>query len=323
MMDSLTLLAASRTDIPFRILTHIFLEYIIFQSFDSATGVRTEMMKFALLSISLTAFMVSAVPQYERQYPTVISVGDWIPGGSNDLRGPCPMMNTLANHGFIPRDGKNLTRDNIVHGLSTGLNFDPVVANIMWEQAIFINPEPNASFFTLDQLNVHNVLEHDASLSRSDALFGNNHVFNQSVFDTTKTFWTSETLNANQLAMSKVFRQVVSKSTNPEYRFTASVEPFSLGEVAAPILVFGDIASGTCNRAMVVSFFENERLPVDLGFVKQASPITLDQVLATSKLIADAANLITPSGNSSGTPHRRHMLKSGIRDLHIGSRLNL
>ncbi|KAH6710774.1 Chloroperoxidase [Leptodontidium sp. 2 PMI_412] len=281
-------------------------------------------MKLTLLSTGLAVTIASAMPHYERQYPTTEPVeGDWIPGGPNDFRGPCPMMNTLANHGFIPRDGNNLTRDNVVHGLTTALNFDPVVANIMWEQAIFINPEPNATFFTLDQLNVHNVLEHDASLSRSDALFGNNHVFNQSVFDTTIAFWTKETLDANQLAMGKVFRQVVSKATNPEYKFTANVENFSLGELAAPILIFGDIASGTCNRAMIISFFENERLPVELGFVKQASPIILDQVLATSKLIADAANLITPTDNSTETAHKRRAIKNTIRDLHIGSGMTL
>lgn len=55
--------------------------------------------------------------------------------------------------------------------------------------------------------------------------------------------------------MGKVFRQVVSKSTNPEYKFTATVENFSLGELAAPILIFGDIAAGTCDRAMIISFF--------------------------------------------------------------------
>lgn len=91
--------------------------------------------------------------------------------------------------------------------------------------------------------------------SRSDAFFGNNHVFNQSVFDTTKAFWTEETLDANQIAMGKVFRQVVSKSTNPEYKFTANVENFSLGEMAAPILIFGDIAAGTTPRDQIISFF--------------------------------------------------------------------
>ncbi|KAK0110378.1 hypothetical protein ONS96_001993 [Cadophora gregata f. sp. sojae] len=164
-------------------------------------------MKLTLLSTGLAYSMVSAMPHYERQYPTETPTeGDWIPGGPNDFRGPCPMMNTLANHGFIPRNGDNLTRDNVVRGLTTALNFDPVVANIMWEQAIFINPEPNATFFTLDQLNVHNVLEHDASIGRSDAFFGNNHVFNQTVFDTTTAFWTKKTLDANHIAMGKVFR---------------------------------------------------------------------------------------------------------------------
>lgn len=56
-----------------------------------------------------------------------------------------------------------------------------------------------------------------------------------------------------------------------------------------------------------MSFFaENEKLPTDLGWVKQASAISLDQVLATSKLIADAASLQT---NSNSTAARR-------RDLH-------
>lgn len=64
---------------------------------------------------------------------------------------------------------------------------------------------------------------------------------------------------------------------------------------------------------------ENERLPE--GFVKQASPIILDQVLSTSKLIADAANLITPSDNST-TAHKRSY-RNTIRDLHIGTGMTL
>ncbi|KAL9622322.1 MAG: hypothetical protein Q9160_003333 [Pyrenula sp. 1 TL-2023] len=37
-------------------------------------------------------------------------------------------------------------------------------------------------------------------LSRTDAFFGNNRVFNQTVFDTTKAFWTEDTLDAKMLA---------------------------------------------------------------------------------------------------------------------------
>lgn len=165
------------------------------------------------------------------------------------------MLNTLTNHGFLPRDGRNFTKANVVRGLGEGINFDATLAGIMWEQAIIANPSPNATFFTLEQLNVHNVLEHDASLSRSDAAGGNNHVFNQTVFDTSKAWWTEKTVTAKHLAHSKVFRQLVSRAENENYTFTASTEEFSLGEVAAPIIVFGDTNTGTVERDLVVYFF--------------------------------------------------------------------
>ena len=165
------------------------------------------------------------------------------------------MMNTLANHGYIPHDGRNLTESNVINGLKNGLNFDPSLAEIMFQQALVVNSEPNATFFTLGMLNQHNVLEHDASLSRSDAYFGNNHVFNETIFETTIKYWTDETMTANQLAMSKVFRQVESKAFNPTYTFTNTTEAFSLGEVIAPIVAFGDIAAVTTNRTLVEYFF--------------------------------------------------------------------
>ena len=106
-----------------------------------------------------------------------------------------------------------------------------------------------------DHLNRHNVLEHDASLSRSDAFFGNNHVFNSSIFETSKAYWTAETITPEMLANSKLARQVASRSSNPTYVFTADMEQFSIGEVAAPIIVFGDVGEGTVPRGLVEYFF--------------------------------------------------------------------
>jgi hypothetical protein len=59
------------------------------------------------------------------------------------------MMNTLANHGFIPHDGRNITREAIISAMGNALNFDSALATIMFDQAIIANPEPNATFFTL------------------------------------------------------------------------------------------------------------------------------------------------------------------------------
>jgi hypothetical protein len=59
------------------------------------------------------------------------------------------MMNTLANHGFIPHDGTGITLEVAIAGLGAGLNFNESLVNIMWQQAIIANPEPNATYFTL------------------------------------------------------------------------------------------------------------------------------------------------------------------------------
>ncbi|KAE8443282.1 hypothetical protein EG329_001998 [Mollisiaceae sp. DMI_Dod_QoI] len=275
-------------------------------------------MKFTLLSAALSLALVSAKPSqntlatakphYERDSPN--STFEWVAAGPGDFRGPCPMMNTLANHGFLPRDGRNITLENAVFALTTGLNFNESIAKIMWQQAVIANPQPNATFFTLDNLNRHNVLEHDASMSRSDAFFGNNHVFNQTIFDTTTVYWTGETLDANMLANGKIARQITSKAFNPNYTFTSTTEAFSLGEVAAPILIFGDIQAGTVNRTLVEFFFENEKLPIELGWTKQATPITLDQVTSISQLINNATSLITTAAPVQAA--KRRDLHSGV-----------
>ncbi|CZR56209.1 related to chloroperoxidase [Phialocephala subalpina] len=275
-------------------------------------------MKASIISASLALTLASAHPSIisSRDAVNTSDTGAFIAAGPDDLRGPCPMMNTLANHGFLPRDGGNITRENAVYALTEGLNFNASVANIMWEQAIIANPEPNATFFTLDNLNRHNVLEHDASISRSDAAFGNNHVFNQTIFDTTTAYWTEETLDANQLANGKIFRQLQSKAFNPNYTFTSTTEAFSLGEMSAPILIFGDIPAGTVNKSLVLFFFENEKLPTELGWTKQATPINLDQVGTTSQLISNATSLITASQPAAAQAvlSRRNL----VRDLHSG-----
>ncbi|KAF7539525.1 heme-thiolate peroxidase [Neopestalotiopsis clavispora] len=243
-------------------------------------------MKTTLLSLGFSLALADAY--HVRDYSS------WSPAGPNDYRGPCPMMNTLANHGFLPHDGRNITKANAVAALGNGINFDPDLASLMWEQAVIANPQPNATFFTLYHLNRHNVLEHDASMSRSDAFFGNNHVFNQTIFDMTRVYWTNEVLTAQMLADGKLTRQITSRSQNPNYTFTETTEHFSLGEVAAPIIVFGDMTAGTVNRTWVEYFFENERLPSSLGWTKKEEPVTLVNVTGVTDMIDAKTHLTTP-----------------------------
>lgn len=106
-----------------------------------------------------------------------------------------------------------------------------------------------------EQLQPHNLLEHDASLSRRDAYFGNNFKFDQGVYDTTKKYFTKPILDRFQLANARMFRMLQSKAFNPTYTFTNVTEGFSVGELLAPVVAFGDKKAVTTPRNLVNFFF--------------------------------------------------------------------
>jgi hypothetical protein len=116
------------------------------------------MMMFTLLVIAIVASAASAHPS--DQAGTL----SWAPPGPGDVRAPCPMLNTLANHGFLPHDGKNITQEDTVYALAAALNVNETLANFLHESAVTTNPIANSTTFSLDDLSRHNILEHDASL---------------------------------------------------------------------------------------------------------------------------------------------------------------
>jgi hypothetical protein len=74
------------------------------------------------------------------------------------------MLNTLANHEFLPHDGREFTLDRVVYALKTGLNISEEIGEMLFKQALATNPAENATTWGLDTLSTHNILEHDASL---------------------------------------------------------------------------------------------------------------------------------------------------------------
>ncbi|KAL2863209.1 peroxidase family protein [Aspergillus lucknowensis] len=221
----------------------------------------------------------------------------WMPAMLGDARSPCPMLNTLANHNYIPRDGRNITRPDLVNALTSLFNFNPDLANGQFENGLLGNPEPDADYFDLDQLNQHNILEHDASFSRADAYFGPADTFDQAVFDQTKSYWTAPTVTTTMLANSKVARQLNSKAFNPTYVFTAKQNEINLGEVGGLIAAFGDVEAGVVDRAFLEYFFENERLPMGLGWSaeKQNVEVTQERMAKVAATIGKGMSLITES----------------------------
>ncbi|KAK6078669.1 hypothetical protein SCUP234_06007 [Seiridium cupressi] len=230
-----------------------------------------------LLALSSSALVVA-------EYPS------WHPPGPGDARGPCPMLNALANHGLLPHDGKDYTHDLIVSTFNATLNIEETVAAFSFQQALTTNPIANATTFSLTDLRNHNILEHDASLSRADFYWGNDYAFNQTVFDETRSYWTNNTVNPLMAASARLARISTYNATNPAFNMTETGQSFSLGETAAYMVVLGDRASSTANRAWVEYFFENERLPVELGWSRPEQPVDFPTM---TEMMAKVANETT------------------------------
>jgi hypothetical protein len=104
----------------------------------------------------------------------------YIPPREGDSRCSCPGLNTMANHGLIPRDGRNISFKEVNGQLYTVYNFAPSFSLYTTRfLAQVLGRSPSSGHFDLSDLDVHNGIEHDASLVRRDTF----HQFHQGLPD--------------------------------------------------------------------------------------------------------------------------------------------
>ncbi|KAI9348482.1 Chloroperoxidase [Obelidium mucronatum] len=205
-----------------------------------------------------------------------------------------------SNHGYFPRDGRNITKHMLDSVLMNVLGCNHDISQLL------IHPFPYASdseshtgvrtetkvlddtiTMNLDNLNKHNRIEHDASLSRQDAFFGDNHSVNVSLVQ--QLLGASSdgvSISTRDLVEYRIKRYNDSKARNPEFVFGAKQEGLAWEESALLLTVLGD-----GNKALsshVESLFLHERFPT--GFKRPAATVGIVNVgIKTAELIACAA----------------------------------
>lgn len=95
----------------------------------------------------------------------------------------------------------------------------------------------------------------NVALSRGDYYFGDDHSFNQTIFDETRSYWKWPVIDVKAAAQSRLARVETSQATNPTFTLTSLGSDFSVGETAAYILILGDRVSGTVKRSLVEYLF--------------------------------------------------------------------
>jgi len=125
---------------------------------------------FLLFLINVVAFkrkpgrvIAQGSPGYGGKWP------QFIPPKDTDSRSCCPALNALANHGILPRDGRDIPYTVMSKTVRDVYNFSPSFSYFVpWFTANLLTRSYSRDTFDLSDLNVHNGIEHDASLLRHD-----------------------------------------------------------------------------------------------------------------------------------------------------------
>ncbi|KAH9885926.1 Chloroperoxidase [Xylariomycetidae sp. FL2044] len=199
----------------------------------------------------------------------VLATADnWSPPGPDDVRGPCPMLNALANHGYLDHSGKNLEHDAVVNTLNDVLFLSKDLGDFFYNFGLTGNKRPDNTTFDLSDLLTHNIVEFDASLSRQDSYLGNAQQFNASIFAETTSYWTADVLDIGMIVESRQARVNTSNATNPAFSWWSL--PLGGSRMAQALFTafIGDPVAGTVEKEKLEYFFEQERLPTELGWVR-------------------------------------------------------
>ncbi|CEJ93652.1 hypothetical protein VHEMI09228 [[Torrubiella] hemipterigena] len=213
-----------------------------------------------------------------------VDFSQWKPAGPNDARAPCPALNSLANHGFLPHNGRGITLPMLQKVLSDVLNVDNDLSNLFFGGAVGMGLSKDLFTLDLDALIKHNAIEHDGSLSRQDNFAGNNHSFNQTIFDSwLAQIGDTDVITTALAGKARMYRVKTEQARDPEFKYGQKQQLISNGESALIMGIFGDIYKGDANKSWVKVFFEQERLPYNEGWRRPQNDLNL---LNTAGMIA-------------------------------------
>lgn len=243
-------------------------------------------------------------PRHDVQFPvppkTLPSQYPWqAPDISKQSRSPCPMLNSLANHGMLPRDGRNISSDMFADALKKNLNlqwdFWWVIANTAIKAV-----KPGATYIDLHDLAFHNGIQHDAALTRNDK--GQGQYFtrpNVTLIDQLLAF-NDTALTYIDMARARRLREGQSEAWNENYTLPGQSSYsiaknkwfLAIDQAAVPLLVLSDNIPGeNANTGLAPvdrlrTFFTYERLPYENGWYPSQYELSWKQIFDGIKLVA-------------------------------------
>ncbi|KAJ7282302.1 Chloroperoxidase [Mycena rebaudengoi] len=189
---------------------------------------------------------------------------EFIPPKEGDKRSPCPALNALANHGILPRDGRNIKFTDMNHHVRDTFNFAPTFpAFTALFVAQYLNKDYNTDTCDLAEIGLHNAgIEHDASLLRQDVRYepdqGAPHLpFIDELLASAsgKDAAGNALLTVADLSHYSAKRRAEARATNPDFVLDKQHKMFASSNCSGLLTIFGG------RVADLGPFLREERFP--------------------------------------------------------------
>jgi hypothetical protein len=207
--------------------------------------------------------------------------GEYAAPEAGAARSACPMLNTLANHGYLPRNGSAFNREKTREVFDRVLNTDSGVTDFFFNAAVNAGmTDGSPETISLSSINVHGNIEHDISLVREDIALGNPLLINQTMVENFAKFASDgKGLAFGDIGAYRKARFNEQKARNPGLTFGVTEQVIASGEAAIMFLTFEK--SGRIPVSTIKTFLGQEKLPE--GYSRPKSRIGVPK-LATQTL---------------------------------------
>lgn len=224
-------------------------------------------------------------PTHQYQAPT-----------AKDRRGPCPGINSLANHGFIDRSGFQIPVNHLIEQLSKVYHVDSSFLDTVPVQDAIDNSltetlTDGTVAISIDRLLDSKVMEHDASLFHQDSYFGDSsHTPDPVLIQKLLDLSDSDVVTFKDLKEHQTNRILDSLRTNPEASFSED-DVFAMAEQAMFTLMLGHNNFASVPKKVLRDWAGAERL--DSGYTPpgKGAAASLDGDLSGEVLLGFKFNI--------------------------------
>jgi len=215
-----------------------------------------------MVHVTLSAFLKGTVNLKSRERSQEIAKNQQedhaYARGNIDSRGPCPGLNSLANQGYLPRDGKNISLPQVEAALMTALHMSSTLASTL---AHTLKPLCRADgTFDLRDMRKHNVIEHDRSFTRLDFRQGDNYTFQPAMFQALLDDAEGGPVSTPTLAKTYVRRKKECKRSGAP-RLSLHLWGVNLIQTVS---FYHTSAMSTLSKETMTTFYEEERFPDEI-----------------------------------------------------------